>query len=175
MDNPDQASRSVSMSFDSFRERPIDGGKAVSLAEAEVSLNAVLYLPQDARARRETIDRVWVSDPALVLKWSQAAITFESGLVIVEERPQFPDARAEFEGLVAESLPGIDARVAEVGGIPALVIEPKSDAVGANPGSVQIVVGDASPGLIDGTSVTIYGEDVSGAELMQVLATLVNS
>jgi hypothetical protein len=160
------------MSFQLFRERPVDGGIPVSLSEARAISGMVVYLPTDARADRNSVDKIWSTDPSLGSNWPQTAITFESGLVIVEERPQFPDAQSEFEGLIAESLRGVDARVAEVAGIAALVIEPNSDANGENPGSVQVVVGDSSPNALDGTSVTIYGDGVSGTDLMEVLATL---
>jgi hypothetical protein len=173
VDRPGQVGRSPTTQFKAFLERPVDGGVAISLAQAQDVPGVAVYLPTDIRANRSSISGIWMTDPALGSIWPQTAFTFDSGLVIVEERPQFPDARTEFEGLVAESLPGVDARVSEVGGVAALVIEPNSDATERNPGSVQVVIGDSSPDTFEGVSVTIYGEDISGAELMEVLTTLV--
>lgn len=172
VDQPNRSGRAPTITFESFREDPLEAGVSTSLAEAKSTAPIPIYIPVHERASESSISGVWITDPEIHSPWPQVAITFDSGLVIIEEQPQFADATSEFEGLVKGSLPGVDARVVDVGGIDSLVIERDSDADKENPASAQLVMGDASPKETDGVSVTIYSEDFSGTELVEILATL---
>jgi hypothetical protein len=151
--------------FDDFRKAPVEGGTEVAAESLSSRAPFDIAMPSHPLAAFETVDAAWVSDV-------RVGISFTSGVLVIEEPPQIPNAETEFAGLVADSLIRADARVGSVKSLPALVIEPATDATGDYPGSVQFVLGDVSKTDNDGLSITIYGLHLSAEALIEVAETV---
>jgi hypothetical protein len=155
----------VTFPWEAFLQDPIDGGSPVTIDEAQESVSFSMSIPSDALANSDNIEGVWASE-------KQVALAFTTGIVIIEESPQFPDSLVEFQGLMADSLSGVKASIDYVGKYPALLIEANSDITSANPSSLQFVAGDVSLDEKDGVSITIYGKDISTVDLLDIATTL---
>jgi hypothetical protein len=159
------ARRGPNITFDEFKTSPLDGGHPASPEEADALVPFDVPMPNSSSADASTVAGAWVWEET-----GQVAVTFQSGIVMIWEAPQFPDAKAEFEGLIeSESVIG---RVVEVQGSAALAIEPGSDETKENPGSLQFLKGDDSPKEIDGVSITLYGDGVSSAQLIEIAESI---
>jgi hypothetical protein len=159
------ARRGPNITFDEFMTSPLDGGHSASPEEADALVPFDVPMPQSPLTDANSVVGSWVWEEA-----GQVAITFESGIVMIVEEPQFPDAMAEFEGLIGSG--SVVGQVVDVNESAGLVIEPGSDVTKENPGSLQFLKGDESPKEIDGVSITLYGDGVSGARLVEIAESI---
>jgi hypothetical protein len=157
--------RGPNITFDEFRTSPLDGGHSASPEEADALVPFDVPMPQSPLADANSVVGSWVWEEV-----DQVAITFESGIVMIVEEPQFPDAKAEFEGLIGSG--SVVGQVVDVHGSAGLVIEPGSDVTKENPSSLQFLQGDVSPKEIDGVSITLYGDGISGARLIEIAESI---
>lgn len=135
---------------------PLDGGMAVSLEEARRRTPYEIPLPAHSAANSENLRQVFISPAAHV------AQVFQTDILIILQRPDFADPAAEFAGLVASG--SVNGRVETIQGEPALVIDPDSDSVRANPASIQFVW--------RGISVTLYADHLTAEQLKEVAETV---
>jgi hypothetical protein len=143
--------------YEDSLQHPLDGGEEVTLGEAERKAKYKIPLPSDSEANRSNLDKVFASEG------HDVALRFSSDVLLILEPAQFTDARAEFESLVSSgALP--NGRVEDVRGHPALVVDPGTDKLGTNPGSVQF--------LWNGISITVYAADFSGERIKDIAASI---
>lgn len=146
-------------SWDETLRDPLEGGIPVSREEAERSANYRIPLPSHPDASESNLTQSFV----VPNRARRAAVTFDSGILIVFYPPDVSDPGAEFAGLIANgSVP--NGRIETVQGRPALAIEPDTDDLGTNAGSLQFV--------LDGISVTLYGQDVPVERLKEIAETI---
>jgi hypothetical protein len=164
--SPHSDGRRPSITYDQFWADPVEGGLKVDPSSVVDQLNAVVTPPSTDAASSATLVAAWQNAAT-----GRIALTYSTKVVIMFDRPQFPDAASEFEGELRSGT--VDGRLVDVSGYPTLVIEPGSDVTGQNPGAVQFVAGDKDPTVEDGLSVTIYGQNMTGDDLMTIERSMV--
>ena len=162
-DRNQEAPRAPTKSIDQFFDDPLDGAPALSVAAAQKAVAFPVTLPSHGMANEELEERAWASNEVF-------AVRFSTGILIIEERPQFPDSLSEFTGDL-ESITRSEARVGSAGGQPALIIEVKAIEDEPSRVSLQLVRGDEDPTAKDGVSITIYGRDVTDEDLISIAET----
>ena len=157
-------SRGIEWSYEQFLAEPVEDGIQLPLGQAVQTVRFPILFPGHPMANRENLKTTWLSTSS-----GEIALVFRSGIVVKQARPQFPDAAANFAQAV---LSVRNARVGLVRGGPALIIEPRTDPQGDNPGLVEFVHKDSSPTDTDGTYIVIFGDDVDGVTLSQMAETM---
>ena len=127
------------------------------MQEAERRTPYRIPLPADPEASRNNLDQVFASAQ------QDVALRFSSKVLVILEKAQFTDAQTEFQDEVSSGAVS-NGRVEDVRGHPALVIDPDTDKLGTNPGSVQF--------LMDGISITVYSPELSGERLRELAASV---
>lgn len=145
------------ISFSEALEHPLDDGEPVFLSEARRRIPYEISLPAHARANSDNLRQVFVSPQRHV------ALRFSSDVLIILQRPDFHDPAAEFAGLIASGSVK-NGRLDEVRGAVALVMEPDTDVLGTNPGSLQFVR--------NGVSFTLYAAEMSGFDLKEIAESI---
>jgi hypothetical protein len=134
---------------------PIPRGRPVSLGDAASLVPFKLLRPQHPWASDKTLSNVWVSPNGSVV-----ALEYESGLLMLVQRPQFADPEAEYEGILRDFPYGSITHVGQ-----ATVLVMKGNISGRAP-SIDMVVRD--------TEIQVQGRttDVTVDDLLGIAASI---
>lgn len=141
--------------YQQWLAQPLEDGEEVTYDRARSQTEYPVPIPDHSKARRQNA-RFFI-DP-----YERVAEVFPSDVLMKMRIPQFADPEQEFRGLIESgSLP--NGRIEYVRGMPALVVDAKTDQLQQNPASVQFV--------FRGVSITIYHPTMSTDELLEIAQT----
>jgi hypothetical protein len=143
---------------------PFPIGEATSLEKAQSSVSFPLFLPSSEEFEG-TLSRVWVTTFQGDETPQKAALEFKTDagtIVVIEQLREFESPERHFQQVVQDGIS--TARVEEIDGAPALVIQADTDADKNNPAYVEIVR--------DGVDINIYSDSVEAPTLVQLARTM---